>query len=248
VRLFDRTPDGLVPTDPGQDVIQTALQVEQDIQQMQSRVLGQDQELRGPLTVSTVDITLACFGDAIASFIARYPHIDLTLSISREVVSLARREADVVLRVSSSPPETLVGRSAGPLQFGVYAARSLVADVGADAPLGAYPWIGWGGGPNVRWFEGWLADNAPGARQVVSLDDRGVMMLHAVRAGLGAQLLPCILADAEPDLVRIAPLDPTFRVDIWLLTLPALRKNQRVKAFLAHMADALADRREALLG
>ena len=211
-------------------------------------MLGRDEELRGPLHVSTVDVTLACLGDAIRAFIDRYPLVDLTLSISRRTVSLARREADVAIRVSNEPPETLVGRSVGPMQFGVYAARSLVARVGADAPLAAYPWIGWGGGPNVQWFRQWLDAHAPGARRVLKLDDRGLMMAQAVRQGLGAQLLPCILADRDADLVRIAPLDPLFRVEVWLLTLPELRSNRRVRAFLAHMAEAFVARRNDLAG
>jgi DNA-binding transcriptional LysR family regulator len=176
VRLFDRTPGGLVPTPSGEDVAMTAERVEEEVQAMRNRVLGRDAHLSGPLRVSTVDVILACFGDAIASFVAKYPDVDLTLSLSRETVSLIRREADVAVRASNEPPETLVGRRIGAMQFGVYAARSLIERVGEDAPLGAYPWIGWGGGPNVEWFQGWLAAHAPGARRVLYLDDRGVMM------------------------------------------------------------------------
>ena len=39
-----------------------------------------------------------------------------------------------------------------------------------------------------------LSSNAPDARIVLRLDDRGVMMAEAVRSGIGAQLLPCLLA------------------------------------------------------
>jgi DNA-binding transcriptional LysR family regulator len=248
VRLFDRTPGGLVPTPSGEDVAMTAERVEEEVQAMRNRVLGRDAHLSGPLRVSTVDVILACFGDAIASFVAKYPDVDLTLSLSRETVSLIRREADVAVRASNEPPETLVGRRIGAMQFGVYAARSLIERVGEDAPLGAYPWIGWGGGPNVEWFQGWLAAHAPGARRVLYLDDRGVMMAHAVRAGIGAQLLPCVLADGDPELVRIAPLEPSFRVGLWVLILPELRGNRRVRAFMAHVAERLGDERGRLEG
>ncbi len=248
VRLFDRTPSGLVATPSGADVAMTAERVEEEVQGMESRVLGRDAHLSGPLRVATVDVILACFGDALGAFVERYPDVDLTLSLSRETVSLARREADVAIRASNDPPETLVGRRLGAMQFGVYAARSLAARVGEDAPLSAYPWIGWGGGPNLAWFQGWLAENAPGARGVLTLDDRGVMMAHAVRAGIGAQLLPCVRGDADPELVRIAPLDPLFQVGLWVLILPELRTNRRVRAFMAHMGDALSRQRARLEG
>jgi len=247
VRLFDRTPDGLIPTAAGEDLAAVAERVEADVQSAEGRLLGRDAQLRGKLHVSTVDVLFTCFDEAFTSFIDRYPHIELTLGISREPVSLARREADVVLRVSNAPPETLVGRKVGQLQFGVYAARSLVERVGEGAPLKAFPWIGWDGGKNFRWFERWLEAHAPGARIVMRLDDR-LLMAHAIRTGIGAQILPCVLADPDPELVRIAPLDEAFHLNVWLLTLAELRTNSRIRAFMDHMAEALLAGRDALSG
>lgn len=246
VRLFDRTPDGLVATVAGEDLAAVAQRMEDDVLSVQGRVLGRDAELRGELRVSTFDTLFFAFEDLFSSFIERYPTIELSVAFSPDRASLTRREADVVIRLSNDPPETLVGRKVGFLQFGLYASTSLVERVGADAPLGAYPWIGWTGGPNLRWFEGWLAER--GAKIVLKLDDRGVLMARAVRAGVGAQILPCVLGDPDPVLQRIAPLDALFRLDLWVLTLPELRSNRRVRAFMDHMPDALAKHRAALEG
>lgn len=248
VRLFDRTPDGLVPTAAGADFTASAERVEDEILAVQGRVLGRDAQLTGPLRVSTVDVLFCCFTGAFRSFTERYPGIDLVLDVSRDPVSLSRREADVVMRVSVSPPETLVGRRVADMQFGIYASAALVERVGEGAPLAKFPWIGWDRGPNWRWFERWLGDNAPGANVVMRLDDRGLLMSHAVRGGLGAQLIPCVLGDPDPELLRIAPLDETFRVGVWILTHPDLRTNSRVRAFMAHFGDALAAQRLALDG
>lgn len=248
VRLFDWTPDGLVPTAAGEDLAAVAEGVEGEILAAEGRVVGRDAQLKGALRVGLVDVLFTCFDDAFLSFVERYPGIELTLAISRDTVSLARREADVVLRLSDAPPETLVGRRVGSLQFGIYAARSLVDTVGEDAPLGAFPWIGWDGGPNAAWFESWLAANAPGASTVLRIDDRGLLMAHAVRSGVGVQILPCVLADAFPDLQRIAPLDPLFRRGIWMLTLHELRDNRRIRAFMEHLGQAFERRRDALAG
>ncbi|MEN0067622.1 MAG: LysR family transcriptional regulator [Myxococcota bacterium] len=248
VRLFDRTPDGLVPTAAGADLAAAAERVEDEVLAAEGRVLGRDAQLTGSLRVSTVDVLFTCFTDAYQTFTDRYPGIELILDITREQVSLSRREADVVLRVSDSPPDTLVGRKLGDMRFGVYASADLVAKIGKGAPLSSFPWIGWDRGPNWRWFAGWLDANAPGARIVMRLDDRGLLMAHVVRAGMGAQLLPCLLADPDPQLCRIAPLDESFRLGVWLLTLPELRTNSRVRAFMAHMGEAVAARRHILQG
>lgn len=248
VRLFDRTPDGLVPTAAGADLATTAQRVEDEVLAAEGRVRGRDAKLTGSLRVSTVDVLFCCFTEAFRSFTSRFPGIDLVLDITRDPVSLSRREADVVLRVSTGPPDTLVGRRVADMQFGVYASEALVERVGEDAPLSAFPWIGWDRGPNWRWFERWLAENAPGAQIAMRLDDRGLLLACGVRGGLGAQLLPCVLADADPALRRIAPLDETFRMGVWLLTLPELRTNRRVRAFLEHMGEALAAERSGLEG
>lgn len=83
---------------------------------------------------------------------------------------------------------------------------------------------------------------------MMRLDDRGVLMAHAVRAGMGVQLLPCVLADPDAQLCRIAPLDESVRLGAWLLTLPESRTNRRVRAFMAHMGEALAAGRHTLQG
>jgi DNA-binding transcriptional LysR family regulator len=248
VRLFDRTPDGLVATAAGEDLIEVAERIEGDMLSLQARVLGRDAELRGKLRVSTFDVLFYSLERAFTSFLERYPHVELSVATSPERVSLPRREADVAIRLSNAPPENLVGRRVGYMQFGVYAARTLVERVGEDAPLGAYPWLSWDAGENLAWFEGWLAENAPHAKIVLRLGDRGLLMAHAVRSGIGAQILPCVLADADPFLQRLSPLQDLFRLDLWLLTLPELRSNSRVRAFMEHMSEALRSHRDALTG
>ena len=248
VRLFDRTPDGFLPTAAGEDLVAVAERMEGEVLSAESRVLGRDVLLRGELRVSTVDVVFYCFESIFTSFMVRYPNIELTLTTSIEPISLTRREADTALRFSNTPPEYLVGRIVGHVQFAVYAGKALLERVGEGGPLSAYPWIGWAGGKNANWFEGWLAQHAPDARIALRLPYSALIMAHAVRSGIGAQILPCFLADPDPQLQRIAPLDPTFRLELWLLTLPELRTNSRIRAFMDHMAGALNTHRGALAG
>lgn len=248
VQLFARTPDGFVATTAGEDLIAAAERMEGDVLSAEGRVLGRDDQLQGQLRVSTGDAFFYAFDDAFATFTARYPNIDFTVTTTSEQVSLTRREADAVLRLSNGPPENLVGRKIGYVQFGVYASPSLIEAIGAEAPLNAFPWLGWDRRENKRWFDSWLANHAPGAKIVMRMDNHTLLRAHAVRRGMGAQILPCFIGDPDPELVRIAPLDPTFRMDLWLLTLPELRTNSRVRAFLDHMAEALGAHREALAG
>ena len=141
-----------------------------------------------------------------------------------------------------------MGRRIGPVRYGVYASRALVERIGEGSPLSAYPWIGWDGGKHHRWFERWLAEHAPDARIVLRLPNRAPIMAHAIRSSIGVQLLPRFVGDRDPEMCRIAPLDPIFKLDLWALTLPDLRTNSRVRAFMDHMVEALGPHREELDG
>ncbi|MEO0601492.1 MAG: LysR family transcriptional regulator, partial [Myxococcota bacterium] len=162
VSLFDRTPEGLVPTGAGRDLADVAEQVESDVLAVEGRVRGRDTRLTGPLRVSTMDLFFCALQPAFAAFSEACPGVELTVDTTLDRVSLARREADVVIRLTNQPPEYLVGRRVGRVQFAVYAADSLVARIGDGAPLEAFPWLGWSDEPAATWLDAWLGRNAPG--------------------------------------------------------------------------------------
>jgi DNA-binding transcriptional LysR family regulator len=243
VRLFDRTPEGYVPTAAGQDLAEVAERVEQEVLAAEGRVLGRDQTLGGALRVSTMDLLLRTYSGVFASFLTRYPSVSLTLSTSDDEVSLPRRQADVVLRMTNQPPDYLVGRKVGQMEFAVYAHKELAARIGKRASLAAYPWLNWDERLNQPWLDRWLAKNAPGARTALRLDTSSLGLYAAVAAGLGVHFLACIDADRDPTLKRIGPVDSAFTRGVWLLTLRELQHTPRVRAFMDHVEESLRPKR-----
>ncbi|MBI4953719.1 MAG: LysR family transcriptional regulator [Myxococcales bacterium] len=243
-RLFDATPEGFTPTAAGHDLVAVAERLEQETLSLEGRVLGRDERLTGALRVSAMELVFRAFREAFTSFTVRYPSVALTVTASDDEVSLTRREADVVLRLNNKPPEQLVGRRVGRMQFDAYAARSLVARVGEGAPLGAYPWIHWDERLGMSWLDAWLAEHAPGATVALRVDASAAAMHELIAAGVGVQFLACLEGDADPSLVRVGPMDPFASRDLWILTLPELRDTPRMRAFTDHMAERL----RALLG
>ena len=236
-RLFDRTPAGLVATESGQELVAAAEQMEAEALAAENRLLGRDGELRGPLRVSTLDFLLWRVAAGFASFIVRYPEVELTVTTSVDPVSLSRREADVALRLTNTPPEPLIGRKVLDVGFAAYASDALVACVGEGAPYAAFPWIGLDERAGGGWVDSWLAEHAPGARVAVRIDESGILRRQAVCAGMGVFFMPCFEGDAIPGLRRLGPVH--FTRQVWLLTLPELRRTRRVRAFVDHMAEAL---------
>lgn len=245
VRLFDRTPEGFAATPAGEDVARVAEGIEAEVLALEGRVMGRDARLQGALRVATMDMLLRRYQGVIAGFCARYPSVELTVVSSDEAASLERREADVALRLSNSPPPHLVGRRVARVEFAVYASRALAERVGADVPegalpWGALPWLGWDRRLDTgRWHDGWLAEHAPGARVVLRLDAASVQLRELVRAGVGAHFLPVWEGAADDGLVQVGPVVEGAARDVWLLTLPELRQTSRIRAFIDHMVDEI---------
>jgi DNA-binding transcriptional LysR family regulator len=247
VRLFDRTIDGLAPTAAGDDLFEAALRVEGEVLAAEGRLLGRDVALRGRLRVSTVDFLFERFHDVFSTFMERYPQVELTVGVTNEQVSLLRREADVALRLGNAPAEHLAGRRLGRMQIEVYAARSLVERMGPGARLQDYPWLHPDERSDGRWLERWLAQHAPGARVAMRTDHYSVTR-KAVSAGIGIYFLACFDGDADPDLVRLGARLTGEARDLWVLTLPDLRHNSRIRAFIEHVHEAFQSRQAELEG
>ena len=245
VRLFDQTPDGFVATSAGRDVAAVAERMETELMSLEGRVLGSDAKLEGKLRVATMDMLFRQYQFAFSSFIKRYPMVELTVTVSDTEVSFTRREADVALRMTNTPPEYLVGRKVGRVDFAVYGNKALVERMGPQAGFDDYPWLAWDEQrPDMRWFDAWLAVNAPRARIVLRVDFGTIQLRETISSGLGVQFLACFEGDTDPNLARIGPVALQYSRDLWLLTLPELRNTSRIHAFMAHMEEQMRGRNQ----
>jgi DNA-binding transcriptional LysR family regulator len=240
VRLFEPTPDGFVGTVAGHDVVEVAERLEAELLSLEARVQGGDERLSGKLRISTMDILFRRYRAEILAFTQRYPGIALTINTSDSEASLTRREADVALRLTNTPPEHLVGRKLDRVDFAVYASEKLAARLGRRASYGDFPWLQWDERLNSRWLDVWLEKNAPNARIALRVDVSSLALHDAVSAGFGAHFLACFEGDADPSLRRIGPVHESFGRGVWLLTLTELRNTSRVRAFMDHMHEAVS--------
>ena len=251
VRLFDQTPEGFLVTPAGGEIVEAAARLEEQVLLAKGRVLGRDADLEGVLRVSTLGFVYEGFMDVFTSFMARYPRVEVTLIVDTRELSLVRREADVVVRLSNSPGDRLVGKRVGTMEFAPYARRELLERCGGSGrgeqtPMGDLPWIA-GDERGDRWLESWLEVHAPGARVTMRVDDYAALRA-SIREGIGASFLPCFEALDDPELVCVGPrLDAEAR-GLWALTLPELLTNSRVRAFMDHVYEAFAQERARLAG
>jgi DNA-binding transcriptional LysR family regulator len=177
---------------------------------------------------------------------------DARLSGSLRVTApddITRREADVAVRPTLEPPETLIGRKVARLASAVYVAEG-AAPAGRAAradDLDERPWIAWDEGVGPAAVARWMARRAPRA-PVVYRSNSLLNQFAACRAGLGLAVLPTFLGDPEPGLARLLPPQEDLVTDLWLLTHPDLRRTARVRVCLDFLFDALKAARPLLTG
>ncbi|HTN64202.1 MAG TPA: LysR family transcriptional regulator [Devosia sp.] len=237
VRLFERLPSGYALTPAGEETLGTAERVEADIAALDRTVTGQDLRLSGIVRITAIDmLAFWLLPEHLKQFRAVYPGIEIEMVVGNETLDLSRRETDIALRIGNTPPETLVGRRVGRLDFAVYGAPDYcLAHPSVD--LAAHDWIGLDSAhaPLARRFEQFL----PGVRPVIR-SNSVACTVRLAKAGLGLAVLPCAIADQKPDLIRIAEVPDTFGLDLWLLTHEDLRHTARIRVALDFLAAALA--------
>ena len=109
------------------------------------------------------------------------------------------------------------------------------------------PWVALGDDLSTMKVARFPAEMVP-PRRVVYRTNSVLALAEAVEAGIGIGHLPCFVGDVRPDLVRLAPPEPRFSADLWLLTHPDLRKAARVRALLDFLAEEIARHRPLIEG
>ena len=242
--LFDRLPTGLRLTEAGARAFAAAEAVEAEILALDLALTARDARLSGPLRVTVPPLIVT---DALAAdfrdFRARHPDIALEVLGDNRILNLHRREADVAIRVSRTPSDTLWGRRLVDQQAAFYAAPALrdriaraLAANDRDYPLPLISFTVWKTPVPRR-----LAAVFPALRVVTACDD----MVAAVRlgvAGMGIVRAPVFLGEGTEGLVRVEGLPVTDYSPIWLLTHPDLRRTPRVTAFMRFVGARMAAR------
>jgi DNA-binding transcriptional LysR family regulator len=246
VRLFDRTARGYELSDAGSDILETVQHVEEELTAIERTVFGQDRRLSGSLRVTCTEVLANLYlTPHLARFVGEHPGVDLSVVCTFQHLSLSRREADVAIRVTSQPQDTLVGRRVAHVAVAVYAGRSSF-EPGADRDLPhEADWIGWQDEAYNRMM---VTGSFPKARIRHRVDDMQTMRAMA-RAGLGLAMLPCYMADPDPGLVRAMPEPVTDKgLDLWILTHPAVKRVARVRAFTEFISRTIVADRDLFEG
>jgi len=242
--LFDRLPGGYAPTAAGLEAAKAAESMESASAGLSLSIAARDQRLSGQLSVTAPQLLIErILGGILAEFCAAHPEIELQLFASNEALNLSQREADVAIRVSDAPLETLVGSRVADQRAAVYVSRAYGERLSA-APRQRLNWIRFSHWPGVP---AELGDAWPERRVALVVDDM-TAAIGAVRAGIGATRMPCFLGETDPALMRLPGVGSFAYPGIWVLTHRDLQRVKRIETFMEFAAARLRRLRPVFVG
>jgi DNA-binding transcriptional LysR family regulator len=250
VKLFERHRTGYALTPAGEEMAALAERVDEDVAALARKLAGQALSPAGELRVTTNDTLLVhLFTPLFARFCQQYPDVRLDVVLANQALNLSKRDADVAIRATDNPPETLIGRRAATIAWALYGRLADFADGAPSDPAELY---------ERRWVA--LGDNLAGLKaarfvrervapeRIVYKVNTVLGLTEAVEAGIGIGPLPCFIADLRPGLMRLSPPNPDFSTGLWLLTHADLRHSARVRAFLDFVAADIGRQRKHIEG
>jgi len=243
VPLFEKRQAGYALTPTGEQLLERARQVETAAAAFAEAAAAEKRDTSGTVRITTQEIFVTLLAPMLRELHERHPEIMIELDDSQDFRDLGEREADIALRSAVGELGAgIVGRRLGPDAWTLYCSHDYAAKHGVPRTreqLKKHAFIG-GGGPKLwRAYSAWLHD--------LNLDDRVIMhhasamgMMSAIRSGLGIAVLPCIVADADPDLIQcVPPREPHHRT-MWLVTHERVRKSPRVRVVIDFLYDRLS--------
>lgn len=225
--LFDRDRAGYRLTPLGQNVLAQAQAMETAAMAIET-LAEAGEELAGSVRLTTARAMASGYLAArLADFVEAHPNIEIALLAESRLFSLARREADIAVRLGRPADADLIGTHLADIGYGFYATAEQRMAIAAGAPLRLI-----GFDKDEPTAEGlWMGEQFPQARLALRSNNQ-LSQAAAARSGLGTALLPHYLAgDLEPvDLGAVPP-----QREIWLITRRDLAAVPRFRAVMSYL-------------
>jgi DNA-binding transcriptional LysR family regulator len=231
--LFVHHQTGYMLTEEGRLLVVHAERVEESVLELERAVANRDREPVGHVKLATAEnIANFIIIPALAALHKRYPRITLEIVTGISSVNLAKQEADIALRLTRPESGNINVKKLGVQNFGLYASKDYLAEIrrrGIEPDTDSLDIITWAEGfsnlPMAAWARTFLAGREP-RLQTSSL----FAQLVAARAGIGAALLPCFMAEPDPSLERLGVDRGVVAQDLWLVIHRDLAGSAKVRA------------------
>jgi DNA-binding transcriptional LysR family regulator len=254
-RLFHRSPRRVSLTDAGEQFMPRARNILAELAEAKDSLAALNADPRGLMTITAP----ATFGrlvvaPAIASFLARYPLMEVELHVSDRFVDLAEQRVDVAVRIGALPDSDLLATRLAPMRLVACASPAYLARRGHPSTpddLLAHDCIdvATGAAPGATWcFEGWNRNTPYAVRGRLRVNDKDCMR-EAALAGAGiVHIASWLVSDdiAAGRLVQLFPDTPSpyakgVERAIHAVRMRGRSSDAKARLFIAHLREVFGD-------
>lgn len=250
-RLFVRQARGLVLTPSGEGILELARRMEETAVAVERRLSGEESTAGGLVRVSVTEgLASLWLIDKLIPFRLAHPALALDIRVDNTAVDLARREADIAIRLFRPKQADLVGKRVGSLGLGLYAATSYLARRGEPrtlADLSSHDLVGFGEVPFLPPQGAWMMQAAAG-RVLAFRSNSLTAQYQAVRAGWGIGVVPHFVTANDPAVRRVLVAAKVPVLELWLVVHGDLRRSPRIRLVFDELAALFARHRAELAG
>jgi DNA-binding transcriptional LysR family regulator len=239
IRLFTRTTNGYTLTREAEELLPDIRDIETNVLAIQRNAQARSQAIQGKLRITASEALGSRFvAPRLAGFARKHPQISVEFVTAVHAVDLARREADLAIRLFRSSHDYLVTKRVGEFGYALYASEEYLAR--RPAPIGPgelqkHDLVNLTLPASVPNEATWLEELGRGAR-VALVTNSTAVALGAALGGTGITLLPCFLGDLESKLRRIPMPDEPTRC-VWLTVHKDLRRSPPIRAMLDFLTE-----------
>lgn len=249
--LFSRTRTGLEMTALGEEMMNHARHMQDDVHAIERLITGHDSSLQGSVVISCTEaIGSLWLVQQLLGFRKQYPGITVDVKVDNAVSDLLRREADIALRMFRPVQNDLICKRTVTMSYGYYAHKDYIAEHGTPKTFSDIKKFDF-----ILPHDELLSYTSSEHRKKLAIPKGAafrsnslVALSTAVEAGYGIGAYSCISANDNPNLVRLFDDYIVFSTDIWLVSHVELRRSARIRAMYDYLGDLLNDHAKAFAG
>ena len=216
VQLFERHARGLVLTENGEYLFNSAHEVISKLKDVESNLIGHKDKLSGKLVVTTV----VSFGTTwltprIKEFMDLHPEMEIELIFDDKELDLATRQADVAIRMRRPKQLNLIQKKFVDFNYHIYGSNEYLEKHGypkSSKDLDKHKFITYGkGAPSPVYNPDWVlrvgAKDGKKRKSLMKVNSVYGLLL-AVQSGVGLAALPDYIAHGVSNITKVLPEEP----------------------------------------
>ncbi|MCC2603627.1 LysR family transcriptional regulator [Sphingopyxis yananensis] len=238
--LFEQGDVGYQPTFAGRHTLAIADKIEALVTELETLLASEKGSEQVELRVAVAAELGSELLKDLAGFSRRHPHIRLRITTSHEPDrDVIARKCEVALCLVDAIPKHLRGARIATLRQAGYASETYLDHKGYALAPQSYDWVRCAHSSQVKAMKLWDEIFCPTV-SVSAYVDSWAALRSSVEQGVGAAFLWTFFADAEPDLIRVTPLDEALGIGLFLVVRDDVPMDHATRQFMKDMVKELS--------